>query len=208
MNIIWIVGPNSSIHIRYKDFLNTKNYSVFSSWLFCTQIVLGYLNTGLNTCLNSFTNFQNKMSCMRLICLFYTILCLVSYIQIVRTNNVFGILVFSITHSIRYSVLGFSQYLIVFNIRYPVISENQMIFGICIWSKKGFRPTLCRQLPWWVGWCAGGHLATITCKSTFGSSEVQLGLSFTQLCKKWQLGLGNLSEIKLINKRKGKYASW
>ena len=41
-----------------------------------------------------------------------------------------------IANSIRYSVFIFSQFRIVFDIRYSVISENRIIFGICIQSKK------------------------------------------------------------------------
>ena len=62
---------------------------------------------------------------------------------------VFGIWIFLIPNSIRYSVFGFWQYQIVFNIWYSVISENPIIFGICIRSKKGICHTLveCREIP-------------------------------------------------------------
>ena len=52
---------------------------------------------------------------------------------------IFGIQIFLIPNSIwysdflntkQYSVLGFSQYRIVFDIRYSVISENRIIFGM------------------------------------------------------------------------------
>ena len=51
---------------------------------------------------------------------------------------VFGIRISLIPNSIRYSVFRFSQYRIVFNIRYLVMSESQILFCICIWSKKSY----------------------------------------------------------------------
>ena len=41
-----------------------------------------------------------------------------------------------------YSLFGFSQHRIVFDIQYSVISENQIIFSYLFWSKKGICHTL------------------------------------------------------------------
>ena len=59
LNTIRIVRQNSSICIRYSGF-----------GFLAPRIVLGYWNTEPNTCPNSLTNFQIKMSCMRQICWF------------------------------------------------------------------------------------------------------------------------------------------
>ena len=82
--------------IWYTVYLKTEKYLVFSILFFLApQIVFGYSNTGLNIFPNSFTNFLNKMSCMRQICLsylpfskiLYTIQYLVFGIQIVGPNS-------------------------------------------------------------------------------------------------------------------------
>ena len=68
--------------------------------------------------------------------IFSSILCTIRYLvfgnQIVTPYSDF-----LIPYSIRSLVFGFSQYRIVFDIRYLVISKNQIILGICIRSKKG-----------------------------------------------------------------------
>ena len=99
-----------------------------------------------NTCPNSFTNLQNKMSCIGQISLFQfhffpkcSILFGIQYSVFEQLDQivlfVFSIWIFLIPN--RYSVFEFSKHRIVFNIRYSVISKSQIIFGISIRSKKG-----------------------------------------------------------------------
>ena len=58
----------------------------------------------------------------------------------------FGIRIFSIPNSIRYLAIGFSQYGIVFNIRYSVISEKLNYIWSSYLVKKKVFVTLCQGI--------------------------------------------------------------
>ena len=110
---------------------------VFGIWVFWhteQYLVFGFFGTpyqysgirivGLNTCPNSFTYFQNKMSCRN---------------KNLNFSFVFSKMLYTIRYSnseteqyYSYSVLGFSSYQIVFGIWYSdfLNTEQYSIFGI------------------------------------------------------------------------------
>ena len=90
----------------------------------------------------------------------YTIRYLVFGIQIVRPNSTICIRYSNFLDTEQYSafgIFGFSQYGIVFNIRYLVIYENRIIFGIHIRSNKKVFVTLCQRGQRGGGMRGGGH---------------------------------------------------
>ena len=127
-NTIRIVGPNSSNHIQHSDFHNSKNY-----------LVLGIRVFGIPNSIKAFEQLEQCLSEEFHIFSIKNVLYRTNIFILVYFPQNFVYYFFSIFYLIQNSIwysdfLNTEQYSI-FGI--CLMSENQIIFGIIIWSKKG-----------------------------------------------------------------------